>query len=183
MITSPRVRLEHLTSRMADKYFGAGLSASTNTRLLVLRASVVLIILPFYQPCCLSRSTYPGLLLPFLPSLPRSLLLLSPPSFPLLPTSSLSFPLSSSRLPPGPFFLRLDPFDAETRCLRDCATPTARNSTILSLSACACHTKESILRQYQRPLANTRQAELETRLSEIFRIAALRLSDRSKSRR
>src|SRR5262249_40473915 len=36
------------------------------------------------------------------------------------------------------------------------------------------HTKESILRQYQRRLQNTRQAELETALNEIFRIAALR---------
>jgi 2-oxo-4-hydroxy-4-carboxy-5-ureidoimidazoline decarboxylase len=40
------------------------------------------------------------------------------------------------------------------------------------------HTKESILRQYQRRLQNTRQAELEAALNEIFRIAALRLSDR-----
>jgi 2-oxo-4-hydroxy-4-carboxy-5-ureidoimidazoline decarboxylase len=43
------------------------------------------------------------------------------------------------------------------------------------------HTKESILRQYQRRLQNTRQAELETALNEIFRIAALRLSDRIKA--
>jgi 2-oxo-4-hydroxy-4-carboxy-5-ureidoimidazoline decarboxylase len=43
------------------------------------------------------------------------------------------------------------------------------------------HTKESILRQYQRRLQNTRQAELETALDEIFRIAALRLSDRVKA--
>src|SRR5260370_413986 len=43
------------------------------------------------------------------------------------------------------------------------------------------HTKESILRQYQRRLQNTRQAELETALNEIFRIAALRLSDRVKA--
>jgi 2-oxo-4-hydroxy-4-carboxy-5-ureidoimidazoline decarboxylase len=43
------------------------------------------------------------------------------------------------------------------------------------------HTKESILRQYELRLQNTRQAELETALSEIFRIAALRLSDRVKA--
>jgi 2-oxo-4-hydroxy-4-carboxy-5-ureidoimidazoline decarboxylase len=43
------------------------------------------------------------------------------------------------------------------------------------------HTKESILRQYQRRLQNTRQAELETALNEVFRIAALRLSDRVKA--
>src|SRR5260370_36481812 len=40
------------------------------------------------------------------------------------------------------------------------------------------HTKESILRQYQLRLQNTRQAELETALNEIFRICPLRLSDR-----
>jgi 2-oxo-4-hydroxy-4-carboxy-5-ureidoimidazoline decarboxylase len=43
------------------------------------------------------------------------------------------------------------------------------------------HTKESILRQYERRLQNTRQAELEAALNEIFRIAALRLSDRVKA--
>ena len=40
------------------------------------------------------------------------------------------------------------------------------------------HTKDSILRQYGRRLRNTPEAELETALSEIFRIGALRLSDR-----
>jgi len=40
------------------------------------------------------------------------------------------------------------------------------------------HTKDSILRQYERRLRNTPEAELETALSEIFRIGALRLSDR-----
>ena len=40
------------------------------------------------------------------------------------------------------------------------------------------HTKDSILRQYGRRLQNTPEAELETALSEIFRIGALRLSDR-----
>jgi 2-oxo-4-hydroxy-4-carboxy-5-ureidoimidazoline decarboxylase len=43
------------------------------------------------------------------------------------------------------------------------------------------HTKESILRQYERRLQNTRDAELETALNEIDRIAALRLSDRVKA--
>jgi len=40
------------------------------------------------------------------------------------------------------------------------------------------HTKDSILRQYERRLRNTREAELETALDEIVRIAALRLNDR-----
>jgi 2-oxo-4-hydroxy-4-carboxy-5-ureidoimidazoline decarboxylase len=43
------------------------------------------------------------------------------------------------------------------------------------------HTKESILRQYERRLQNTRDAELETALNEIGRITALRLSDRVKA--
>jgi 2-oxo-4-hydroxy-4-carboxy-5-ureidoimidazoline decarboxylase len=43
------------------------------------------------------------------------------------------------------------------------------------------HTKDSILRQYERRLQNTRLAELDTALSEIVRIAALRLSDRVKA--
>jgi 2-oxo-4-hydroxy-4-carboxy-5-ureidoimidazoline decarboxylase len=43
------------------------------------------------------------------------------------------------------------------------------------------HTKESILRQYELRLQNTREAELETALNEIGRIAALRLSDRVKA--
>jgi 2-oxo-4-hydroxy-4-carboxy-5-ureidoimidazoline decarboxylase len=43
------------------------------------------------------------------------------------------------------------------------------------------HTKDSILRQYERRLQNTHEAELETALSEIFRIAALRLNDRVKA--
>jgi 2-oxo-4-hydroxy-4-carboxy-5-ureidoimidazoline decarboxylase len=43
------------------------------------------------------------------------------------------------------------------------------------------HTKESILWQYERRLQNTRQAELETALDEIVRIAALRLSDQVKA--
>jgi 2-oxo-4-hydroxy-4-carboxy-5-ureidoimidazoline decarboxylase len=40
------------------------------------------------------------------------------------------------------------------------------------------HTKDSILRQYERRLQNAIEAELETALSEVCRIAALRLSDR-----
>jgi 2-oxo-4-hydroxy-4-carboxy-5-ureidoimidazoline decarboxylase len=40
------------------------------------------------------------------------------------------------------------------------------------------HTKDSILRQYERRLQNAIEAELETALSEVYRIAALRLSDR-----
>ncbi len=43
------------------------------------------------------------------------------------------------------------------------------------------HTKESILRQYERRLQNTPEIERETALDEIFRIAALRLSDRVKA--
>jgi len=43
------------------------------------------------------------------------------------------------------------------------------------------HTKESILRQYERRLQNAPEAELETALNEIFRIAALRLNDRVKA--
>src|SRR5215471_7968571 len=43
------------------------------------------------------------------------------------------------------------------------------------------HTKDSIVRQYERRLQNTPEAELETALGEIFRIAALRLSDRVKA--
>jgi 2-oxo-4-hydroxy-4-carboxy-5-ureidoimidazoline decarboxylase len=43
------------------------------------------------------------------------------------------------------------------------------------------HTKDSILRQYERRLQNTPEAETETALGEIFRIAALRLSDRVKA--
>ena len=43
------------------------------------------------------------------------------------------------------------------------------------------HTKDSILRQYERRLQNAREAEIETALGEIFRIAALRLSDRVKA--
>jgi 2-oxo-4-hydroxy-4-carboxy-5-ureidoimidazoline decarboxylase len=38
------------------------------------------------------------------------------------------------------------------------------------------HTRDSILRQYERRLQNTSEVELETALGEIFRIAALRLS-------
>jgi 2-oxo-4-hydroxy-4-carboxy-5-ureidoimidazoline decarboxylase len=40
------------------------------------------------------------------------------------------------------------------------------------------HTKASILRQFGRRLDNTRSAEVETALDEIFRIAALRLDQR-----
>lgn len=40
------------------------------------------------------------------------------------------------------------------------------------------HTRESILRQYERCLQNQPEAELETALGEICRIAALRLNDR-----
>ncbi len=43
------------------------------------------------------------------------------------------------------------------------------------------HTKDSILRQYERRLQNAPEAELETALNEIVRIAALRLSDRVKA--
>jgi len=43
------------------------------------------------------------------------------------------------------------------------------------------HTKDSILRQYERRLKNAPEAELETALSEISRIAALRLSDQVKA--
>ena len=43
------------------------------------------------------------------------------------------------------------------------------------------HTKDSILRQYERRLQNAPEAELETALNEIFRIAALRLNDRVKA--
>ncbi len=43
------------------------------------------------------------------------------------------------------------------------------------------HTRDSILRQYERRLQNTPEAELETALNEIVRIAALRLSDRVKA--
>lgn len=40
------------------------------------------------------------------------------------------------------------------------------------------HTRDSILRQYERRLRNTSEAEIETALGEICRIAALRLNDR-----
>lgn len=40
------------------------------------------------------------------------------------------------------------------------------------------HGKESILRQFEQRLANDRETELNTALSEIFRIAALRLDQR-----
>jgi 2-oxo-4-hydroxy-4-carboxy-5-ureidoimidazoline decarboxylase len=40
------------------------------------------------------------------------------------------------------------------------------------------HTRDSILRQYERRLENTAEAELEAALDEIGRIAALRLNDR-----
>lgn len=40
------------------------------------------------------------------------------------------------------------------------------------------HTRDSILRQYERRLSNAPEAELETALGEICRIAALRLNDR-----
>jgi 2-oxo-4-hydroxy-4-carboxy-5-ureidoimidazoline decarboxylase len=43
------------------------------------------------------------------------------------------------------------------------------------------HTKDSILRQYERRLQNSSEAELETALGEIFRIAALRLSHHVKA--
>src|SRR6266481_2870574 len=43
------------------------------------------------------------------------------------------------------------------------------------------HTRDSILRQYERRLQNAPEAELETALNEIVRIAALRLSDRVKA--
>ena len=40
------------------------------------------------------------------------------------------------------------------------------------------HTRDSILRQYERRLENTAEAELDAALGEIGRIAALRLNDR-----
>jgi 2-oxo-4-hydroxy-4-carboxy-5-ureidoimidazoline decarboxylase len=40
------------------------------------------------------------------------------------------------------------------------------------------HTKDSILRQFERRLQNTRAAEIEAALDEIFRIVALRLDQR-----
>jgi 2-oxo-4-hydroxy-4-carboxy-5-ureidoimidazoline decarboxylase len=40
------------------------------------------------------------------------------------------------------------------------------------------HTKDSIFSQYERRLQNTSEAEFETAINEIFRIAALRLSHR-----
>src|SRR5258707_15453611 len=43
------------------------------------------------------------------------------------------------------------------------------------------HTKDSILRQFERRLQNTPGAEIEIALGEIFCIAALRLSDRVKA--
>lgn len=43
------------------------------------------------------------------------------------------------------------------------------------------HTKDSILRQYERRLQNTAEAELEVALGEILRIAALRLNERVKA--
>jgi 2-oxo-4-hydroxy-4-carboxy-5-ureidoimidazoline decarboxylase len=43
------------------------------------------------------------------------------------------------------------------------------------------HTKDSILRQYERRLQNTSEAEMEAALGEIFRIAALRLSHHVKA--
>lgn len=43
------------------------------------------------------------------------------------------------------------------------------------------HTKDSILAQYERRLQNTPEAEFETALDEIFRIAALRLSHQVKA--
>jgi 2-oxo-4-hydroxy-4-carboxy-5-ureidoimidazoline decarboxylase len=39
------------------------------------------------------------------------------------------------------------------------------------------HSKDSILRQFERRLQNARDAEIEEALTEIFRIAALRLAD------
>lgn len=43
------------------------------------------------------------------------------------------------------------------------------------------HTKDSILRQYERRLQNTSETEIETALDEIFRIAALRLGQQVKA--
>jgi 2-oxo-4-hydroxy-4-carboxy-5-ureidoimidazoline decarboxylase len=43
------------------------------------------------------------------------------------------------------------------------------------------HTRDSILRQFERRLQNAPEAELETALGEVFRIAALRLIDRVKA--
>jgi 2-oxo-4-hydroxy-4-carboxy-5-ureidoimidazoline decarboxylase len=43
------------------------------------------------------------------------------------------------------------------------------------------HTKDSIIRQYERRLQNSSQAEVEAALGEIFRIAALRLNDHVKA--
>ena len=43
------------------------------------------------------------------------------------------------------------------------------------------HTRDSILRQYERRLQNTSEAEVEAALGEIFRIAALRLNQRVKA--
>lgn len=43
------------------------------------------------------------------------------------------------------------------------------------------HTRDSIIRQYERRLQNSSDAEFEAALAEIFRIAALRLSDRVKA--
>lgn len=40
------------------------------------------------------------------------------------------------------------------------------------------HTKDSILRQFERRLANAKPAETDTALEEVFRIAALRLDQR-----
>jgi 2-oxo-4-hydroxy-4-carboxy-5-ureidoimidazoline decarboxylase len=40
------------------------------------------------------------------------------------------------------------------------------------------HTRDSILRQFERRLQNTGEAEIETALGEVCRIAALRLNDR-----
>jgi 2-oxo-4-hydroxy-4-carboxy-5-ureidoimidazoline decarboxylase len=40
------------------------------------------------------------------------------------------------------------------------------------------HSKDSVLRQFERRLQNDQSAELDTALAEIFRIAALRLADR-----
>jgi 2-oxo-4-hydroxy-4-carboxy-5-ureidoimidazoline decarboxylase len=43
------------------------------------------------------------------------------------------------------------------------------------------HTRDSILRQYEKRLQNTSEAEVEAALGEIFRIASLRLSQRVKA--
>jgi 2-oxo-4-hydroxy-4-carboxy-5-ureidoimidazoline decarboxylase len=43
------------------------------------------------------------------------------------------------------------------------------------------HTRDSILRQYERRLQSSFEAEFDAALAEIFRIAALRLSDRVKA--